>query len=154
MIFVGFFFFSSRRRHTRCALVTGVQTCALPISAAKAGHDTVLSPAPTLYFNYRSSTSPDEPGAQGTLVDWRTLYAFDPAPAELIPAERRHIIGLQGNLWTEPLSTTADADRILWPPAAILADMAWSQAPRHWNGLPDRWVAAFARRHELGLAYA
>src|SRR3546814_9908777 len=30
-IFV-FFFFSSRRRHTRCALVTGVQTCALPIS--------------------------------------------------------------------------------------------------------------------------
>src|SRR3546814_2540108 len=26
-----FFFFSSRRRHTRCALVTGVQTCALPI---------------------------------------------------------------------------------------------------------------------------
>src|SRR3546814_17136146 len=28
------FFFSSRRRHTRCALVTGVQTCALPISPA------------------------------------------------------------------------------------------------------------------------
>src|SRR3546814_8585426 len=28
------FFFSSRRRHTRCALVTGVQTCALPISLA------------------------------------------------------------------------------------------------------------------------
>src|SRR3546814_5104405 len=32
-LFVQFmFFFSSRRRHTRCALVTGVQTCALPIS--------------------------------------------------------------------------------------------------------------------------
>src|SRR3546814_17587587 len=30
------FFFSSRRRHTRCALVTGVQTCALPISKALA----------------------------------------------------------------------------------------------------------------------
>src|SRR3546814_1348225 len=29
------FFFSSRRRHTRCALVTGVQTCALPISMAE-----------------------------------------------------------------------------------------------------------------------
>src|SRR3546814_5136312 len=28
---VDLFFFSSRRRHTRCALVTGVQTCALPI---------------------------------------------------------------------------------------------------------------------------
>src|SRR3546814_18777265 len=30
-----FFFFSSRRRHTRCALVTGVQTCALPISGGQ-----------------------------------------------------------------------------------------------------------------------
>src|SRR3546814_14653580 len=29
------FFFSSRRRHTRCALVTGVQTCALPIYSVK-----------------------------------------------------------------------------------------------------------------------
>src|SRR3546814_13321423 len=32
----GFFLFSSRRRHTRCALVTGVQTCALPICDAGA----------------------------------------------------------------------------------------------------------------------
>src|SRR3546814_8109830 len=32
---VCFFFFSSRRRHTRCALVTGVQTCALPICLLK-----------------------------------------------------------------------------------------------------------------------
>src|SRR3546814_18992525 len=31
------FFFSSRRRHTRCALVTGVQTCALPISVGDDG---------------------------------------------------------------------------------------------------------------------
>src|SRR3546814_8368906 len=31
------FFFSSRRRHTRCALVTGVQTCALPICMKRQG---------------------------------------------------------------------------------------------------------------------
>src|SRR3546814_1398311 len=35
------FFFSSRRRHTRCALVTGVQTCALPISGANLGAGTI-----------------------------------------------------------------------------------------------------------------
>src|SRR3546814_4234608 len=35
---VSCFFFSSRRRHTRCALVTGVQTCALPIFAEHHGH--------------------------------------------------------------------------------------------------------------------
>src|SRR3546814_8587701 len=33
-VFCCFLFFSSRRRHTRCALVTGVQTCALPISVS------------------------------------------------------------------------------------------------------------------------
>src|SRR3546814_6099178 len=35
MCYNSFCFFSSRRRHTSCALVTGVQTCALPISAAQ-----------------------------------------------------------------------------------------------------------------------
>src|SRR3546814_21128591 len=35
------FFFSSRRRHTRCALVTGVQTCALPISKLAKGRNII-----------------------------------------------------------------------------------------------------------------
>src|SRR3546814_5441516 len=44
MGFVVVFFFSSRRRHTRCALVTGVQTCALPISLAsmRGEHSTAI----------------------------------------------------------------------------------------------------------------
>src|SRR3546814_14821766 len=37
-----FFFFSSRRRHTRCALVTGVQTCALPISQIRDGRTDIV----------------------------------------------------------------------------------------------------------------
>src|SRR3546814_10494118 len=36
VIYIVIFFFSSRRRHTRCALVTGVQTCALPIYLSRA----------------------------------------------------------------------------------------------------------------------
>src|SRR3546814_18265834 len=48
---MSFFFFSSRRRHTRCALVTGVQTCALPICyTCKAG----LLPEPVSLESYRS----------------------------------------------------------------------------------------------------
>src|SRR3546814_9561429 len=45
------FFFSSRRRHTRCALVTGVQTCALPISSRHRG----------LPHNPRSHAFPESP---------------------------------------------------------------------------------------------
>src|SRR3546814_4877128 len=60
------FFFSSRRRHTRCALVTGVQTCALPIYRG-GGH----RPLPhamdrhggacavmTIYLDYQATTPP------------------------------------------------------------------------------------------------
>src|SRR3546814_6980273 len=49
-----FFFFSSRRRHTRCALVTGVQTCALPIYAA---HSQMLE---LPYYNtfFKTTTPP------------------------------------------------------------------------------------------------
>src|SRR3546814_10592317 len=44
------FFFSSRRRHTRCALVTGVQTCALPIYAVGGiAADLTLSPPKRLH---------------------------------------------------------------------------------------------------------
>src|SRR3546814_1398328 len=41
-----FVFFSSRRRHTSCALVTGVQTCALPISLKVAIHAAAPCPVP------------------------------------------------------------------------------------------------------------
>src|SRR5881409_661356 len=45
MLFVFFiFFFSSRRRHTRCETVTGVQTCALPISAGRKWNAIVVRP--------------------------------------------------------------------------------------------------------------
>src|SRR3546814_6556722 len=51
------FFFSSRRRHTRCALVTGVQTCALPIS----GDGGILSTVDDMliwHANYRQNRLP------------------------------------------------------------------------------------------------
>src|SRR3546814_1532404 len=52
------FFFSSRRRHTRCALVTGVQTCALPMSGTQRrsrGRKTVLCPSNTFLATPRSA---------------------------------------------------------------------------------------------------
>src|SRR3546814_344387 len=71
-----FFFFSSRRRHTRCALVTGVQTCALPIclrticrKRVERGHrrDTVAAPARTGRLRWkedRDMTMPARPFLQ------------------------------------------------------------------------------------------
>src|SRR3546814_11198211 len=84
-----YFVLSSRRRHTRCALVTGVQTCALPISAAQA----VLAPGERI----NSLTMPEGNGPvvvaatqaskgppRGRPV--RTLVYLDP-PTAKVPAQ-------------------------------------------------------------------
>src|SRR3546814_5928456 len=71
LFLVCFFFFSSRRRHTRCALVTGVQTCALPISVK------VLSDL------QRGSQRPDKSAiARPVVVADRLLYPRDPLAIE------------------------------------------------------------------------
>src|SRR3546814_8153032 len=56
------FFFSSSRRHTRCALVTGVQTCALPISAHSPSKPTKTGSKPTatsIWTNCASRRKPN-----------------------------------------------------------------------------------------------
>src|SRR5258705_268424 len=68
------------------------------ITAAKAGHDAVLWPAPTLYFDNRQAEGRDEPSGRGTIVTLGDVYDFDPAPAALTADERRHIIGVQANV--------------------------------------------------------
>src|SRR3546814_13224329 len=52
------FFFSSRRRHTRCALVTGVQTCALPIclSRGRPEGQSIANAGPRFRFPWRHET--------------------------------------------------------------------------------------------------
>src|SRR3546814_10402013 len=74
------FFFASRRRHTRCALVTGVQTCALPIF----GPDQVLPKSGQL-------------GAQAPrrIEQWSLEFLF--GVAQYSPAMPvRHTTGLAG----------------------------------------------------------
>src|SRR3546814_4443284 len=59
---LSFFFFSSRRRHTRCALVTGVQTCALPIYPAGRTHAALAQRLYALGRPVRVLMGGDRPG--------------------------------------------------------------------------------------------
>src|SRR3546814_12091545 len=70
-----FFFFSSRRRHTRCALVTGVQTCALPIyRGLSLGY---------LDAQLRLRFGDDQPNAVKTIID----TSRDPVTLERLRTE-------------------------------------------------------------------
>src|SRR3546814_7532542 len=53
------FFFSSRRRHTRCALVTGVQTCALPITVPSEGAKVHVQPYARRRFDGLRADTPE-----------------------------------------------------------------------------------------------
>jgi len=123
------------------------------IAAAKTGHDAVLAPAPILYLDNRQSDSGDEPPGRGTIIDWQKLYSFDPTPAALTSDQRRHILGLQVNLWTEHVRTTQYADRMIWPRAAILAELAWANPEKDWPSFSTRLIAAMHRWRRMGLGY-
>jgi hexosaminidase len=134
------------------ATIMSWQGTAGAIAAAKAGHDSVLSPAPTLYFDNRQGFGPIEPPGRGNLVDLATVYAFDPAPKELTPGEGGHILGLQGNLWTEHVRTEERAEWNLFPRASAVAEIGWSQHPRHaFADFIDRLVPQMERMRTLGL---
>src|SRR3546814_12686601 len=64
---LGWFFFSSRRRHTRCALVTGVQTCALPIS------DRQRETGPMDHAKLAGLQDPDSIFSGLTVEDWADI---------------------------------------------------------------------------------
>src|SRR3546814_699859 len=82
------FFFSSRRRHTRCALVTGVQTCALPISRTGA------PPFPWPAFAARpSSMKPIRKAVFPVAgLGTRFLPATKAIPKEMLPVVDRPLI--------------------------------------------------------------
>jgi hexosaminidase len=123
------------------------------VAAAQAGHDTVLSPWPTLYFDNRQ-TNDTQPG-RGRLISTEDVYRFDPAPASLQPEQRSHILGVQANLWTEHMRTEERVEYMAFPRAAALAEVAWSPAARlDWQDFASRLPAQLARYEMLGIQYA
>jgi len=122
------------------------------IAAAKAGHDTVLSPAPWMYFDNRQSGRPQEPPGRGFVVDLRMAYDFDPAPKSLTDDQRNHVIGLQANVWTEHIRTEDRVETMIFPRLAAVAETGWTpETGRNWNAFTDRLPAMLARYRALGL---
>lgn len=123
------------------------------IAAASQGHDTVLSPEPTLYFDRRQSTSLDEPPGRTIVSSLKDVYQFDAAPKALTATQRRHILGVQANLWTEHVRTDERAQLMAFPRLVALAENAWTpDGRRDWEGFAKRAPAQLARLKALGVS--
>jgi hexosaminidase len=124
-------------------------------AAAVAGHDTVLSPWPTLYFDNRQSSLPTEVPGRLNIVSLEDVYRFEPRDSTLDESSRRHVLGVQANLWTEHMQTEDRVQWMAWPRAAAVAELGWS-APerRNWREFLRRLTPMFGRYTALGIGYA
>ena len=125
------------------------------VKAARGGHDAILSPAPLLYLDNRQGTGPGEPPGRGTVETLGDLLAFEPVAPALTTVERRHILGLQANLWTEHVRTDARAAWMTWPRALAVAEIGWATAPtRTLAGFTTQALPQIERLRALGVVAA
>ncbi len=121
------------------------------VEAARAGHDVVLAPAPTLYLDHLQTDAADAPPGRWPVMTTRDVYEFNPLPPELVPY-RDQVLGVQGNLWTEHVRTEDRVEYMSYPRGAAIAELGWSPASsRGWQGFLERLARQFPRYESFGL---
>jgi len=119
-------------------------------TAARAGHDVIVSPTSHCYLDYPQH-SPNADPTKAFAVD--KVFAFDPMPKGLNAAQQRHILGIEGNIWTERAPQDLVDSRV-FPRLCAIAEIGWSPADsRDWNEFRGRLRAHLPRLDALGVKY-
>lgn len=100
------------------------------ISAARSGHDAIMTPGAYCYLDHYQDDPAKEPLAIGGLTKLDKVYSYNPIPDSLTQEEAKHILGAQGNLWTEYLTTPEAIEYMAYPRAIALAEVLWTPASR------------------------
>ncbi|HEY2627804.1 MAG TPA: beta-N-acetylhexosaminidase, partial [Usitatibacter sp.] len=125
------------------------------LAAAQQGYDTVIAAWPTFYFDNRQNDAPSEPPGRDRVVSLEDVYKFDPMPASIKPEDRVHVLGVQGNVWTEHIRTEERVGWMAFPRAAAVAELGWSQpARRDYAGFVQRLSAQRPLFDAIGMTYA
>ena len=121
------------------------------VEAAKMGHDVVMSPTTYAYLDYQQGESTIEPPIYAGLRA-KTCYSFEPVPDG---ADAKHILGAQGNLWSEQLPTLRYAQYMTYPRAWALSEVFWSpKAAKNWENFTKRMEAHFERADVAEINYS
>lgn len=101
------------------------------IEAAQMGHDVIMTPNSYAYFDYyQTSFVEDEPFAIGGYLPVETVYSFDPTPESLTDEQKKHILGVQANMWTEYVATPEHVEYMLLPRMAAISEVQWTAAEK------------------------
>ncbi len=125
------------------------------ISAAKQGHDVIMTPTTYCYLDYYQSDSPKEPLAIGGYLPLEKVYNYEPTPAELTSEEAKHILGAQGNIWTEYMKTPEQVEYMAFPRACAIAEITWSpKEGKDYDDFVDRLSTHVKRLKNMGVNVA
>jgi len=99
------------------------------LRAAEQGHDVFFSPNSTLYFDFYQypETNWSKPLLIGGCSTLEHVYAFEPCPENISEAAKNHIIGVQGNLWTEYIKDEELAEYQVLPRMGAAMETGWTQ---------------------------
>lgn len=121
--------------------------------AANEGHDVVMTPNSHCYLDYGQSRS-GEPRFMGAVLPLEKVYSFEPIPGGLAPDKQQHILGVQGNIWTEYISNIRHVEYMAFPRELALAEVAWSpKAARNYDDFLRRLQVGEKRLDALGVNY-
>ena len=96
------------------------------IAAAKKGNYVIMTPGDYCYLDYRQTTDrKDELDSNGSYVPLRKSYSFNPYD-QLSKEEQKYIMGVQGNLWTEYVTTPMQLQYKALPRLGAIAEIGWS----------------------------
>jgi hexosaminidase len=123
--------------------------------AADAGHDVVMTPTSYCYLDYyQSRDHATEPRAIGGFLPLQKVYALEPVPNGLAPDKQPHILGAQGNIWTEYIANIRHVEYMAFPRLSALSEVTWSAADaRHYDDFVRRVKVDEKRLAELGVNY-
>ena len=125
------------------------------LAAARAGHDVIMAPDGNTYFDkYQSRNIATEPLAIGGFLPLDSVYAYEPVPAELEPQFASHILGAQGQIWTEYIKGPKNVEYMAFPREAALAEVLWTPKPRRdFGDFSSRLPAELRRLEALDVNY-
>ncbi len=97
------------------------------IAAAQAGHDVIMASNAHTYFDYcQAADLKEEPPSIGHFLPLEKVYSFNPVPAVLTAEQAKHILGAQGQLWTEYMPSSEHVEYMAYPRACALAEVVWT----------------------------
>jgi hexosaminidase len=109
------------------------------ILAAQHGNDAVMSPDGPLYFNSYQGDRSEEPDAYPEFFPMQQVYDYNPLPAILTPAQSAHIIGVQGNIWAEYISSVPQLFYQALPRELALSEIGWvPPVAKDWDSFVTR----------------